>query len=104
MRFDKSRIANAFGANSRKVWRALIGASWSFPFRYITLGAQLTAIAMMPGVTIEIPAGWLMVMGMTAGVLVGWSLRVVDNLINEFLVFEWIKHVFVGRKKDTHGL
>lgn len=96
----KIRIATAFGPHSRKAWRAIVGATWSLPFRYITLGAQLSAMAMVPGVVINIPIEVLL-MGMTAGVLVGWSLRVIDNLINEFLVFKWIKQFF--KQKESHG-
>lgn len=103
MKFDKLHVANAFGTNSRKVWRAVVGATWSLPFRYITFGAQLAAMTMVTGVVVSVPMD-VFVQALSAGVLVGWALRVVDNLINEFLVFEWIKHVFVGRKKDTHGL
>lgn len=102
MSVDKAFVSNAFGKHSRKVWRALVGATWSLPFRYITFGAQLSALKMVPGVVIEIPLGWLMVAGMTLGVMVGWSIRVMDNLINEFLVFKWIKQFF-KEQKEFHG-
>ena len=51
------RVATAFGKHSRKVWRALVGATWSLPFRYITLGAQLAALSMVPGVVVSVPMG-----------------------------------------------
>lgn len=94
------RVATAFGKHSRKVWRALVGATWSLPFRYITLGAQLAALSMVPGVVLAVPMGVAM-QALSVGVLVGWALRVLDNLLNEFLVFEWVKKVFM---KDEHGL
>lgn len=82
-----------------KALRALVGATWTLPLRYITLGAQLAALAMVPGVVVHVPAGWSVVTAMSAGVLVGWALRVLDNLVNEFLVFEWIKRKFLSSKK-----
>lgn len=100
----KARIANAFGTNSRKVWRAIVGATWSLPFRYITFGAQLAAMATVPGVVVFVPLA-AVVQALSVGVLVGWALRVLDNLINEFLVFEWIKNTFTQHNnKDGHGL
>jgi hypothetical protein len=83
-----------------KVLRAVVGATWSLPFRYITFGGQLAALALVPGVVLHVPTGWAVVAAMTAGVLVGWGMRVLDNLINEFLVFEWIKRKFLSSKKD----
>lgn len=81
-------------AVSVKVLRAVVGASWSLPLRYITFGAQLAALAMVPGVVVHVPSGPAAVAAMSAGVLVGWALRVLDNLVNEFLVFEWVKRKF----------
>ena len=82
-----------------KALRAFVGATWTLPLRYITFGAQLAALAMVPGVVVQVPAGWSVVTAMSAGVLVGWALRVLDNLVNEFLVFEWIKRKFLSSKK-----
>lgn len=82
-----------------KVLRAVVGASWSLPLRYVTFGAQLAALAMVPGVAVHVPSGPTVVAAMSAGVLVGWALRVLDNLVNEFLVFEWIKRKFLSNKK-----
>jgi hypothetical protein len=83
-----------------KLTRALVGATWSIPLRYITYGAQLSATAMVAGVHIHVPMD-AMLLAMTAGVMTGWALRVLDNMINEFLVFEWIKRRFFSRGKEV---
>lgn len=31
---------------------------------------------------------------LSAGVAVGWALRVLDNLVNEYIVFEAVKRFF----------
>lgn len=95
----RTRVANAFGPHSRRVWRALVGATWSLPFRYITFGAQLAAMGLVSGVVIDVPLSAVL-QAMTAGVLVGWALRVVDNLVNEFVVFEQVKRFFTERRSD----
>ena len=88
-------IANLFGSHSRRVWRCLIGATWSLPLRYVTLALQVAAMGAVAGAVVHIPAAdWLQVM--TAGVLVGWAMRLADNLINEYLIFEGVKRFFVG--------
>jgi hypothetical protein len=43
------RVATAFGRHSRRVWRCIIGASWSLPLRYVTLVGQLAAVAAVTG-------------------------------------------------------
>lgn len=99
MNNTKTRVANAFGPHSPRVWRALVGATWSLPFRYITLGAQLAAMGLVSGVVVHVPAGTV-ALAMTVGVLTGWALRVLDNLINEFVVFEQVKRFFTERRSD----
>lgn len=89
-------IANCFGAHSRRVWRCIVGATWSLPIRYLTLSAQLAAIGAAAGAVVHIPPGvWLQ--AMSAGVAVGWAIRVIDNLLNEYVVFEVIRKCFVGK-------
>lgn len=79
--------------NDVRFWRAVIGATWSIPLRYVTLSAQLTSIALVTGIGIDIPAG-LLFYSLTAGVMTGWAIRLIDNLLNEFLVFEAIRKKF----------
>jgi len=79
--------------NDVRFWRAVIGATWSIPLRYVTLSAQLASIALVTGISIDIPAD-LLFYALTAGVMTGWAIRLIDNLLNEFLVFEAIRKKF----------
>jgi hypothetical protein len=89
----RHHIANLFGSHSRRVWRCVIGATWSLPLRYVTLALQIAAMGAVAGAVVHIPAAdWMQVM--SAGVLVGWVMRLADNLINEYLVFEGVKRFF----------
>ena len=89
----KHTIAHAFGDHSKKVWRSVVGATWSLPLRYVTLTLQVAAMGAMAGAVVHIPNGdWWQVM--TAGVLVGWVMRLADNLINEYFVFAGVKRFF----------
>ena len=99
----KHAIAHAFGAHSKKVWRCVIGATWSLPLRYVTLTLQVAAMGAVAGAVVHIPAGaWLQVM--SAGVAVGWAMRLADNLVNEYLIFESVKRFFTKpAKRDTHA-
>ena len=94
MQSIKHTIAHAFGAHSKKVWRCIVGATWSLPLRYVTLALQVAAMGAVAGAVVHIPAAdWLQVM--TAGVFVGWAMRLADNLVNEYLVFEGVRRFFV---------
>lgn len=89
----KHAIAHAFGNHSKKVWRCVIGATWSLPLRYVTLTLQVAAMGAVAGAVVHIPDGaWWQVM--SAGVLVGWAIRLGDNLINEYFVFAGVKRFF----------
>ena len=79
--------------NGVRFWRSVIGATWSIPLRYVTLSAQLASIALVTGISIDIPAD-LLFYALTAGVMTGWAIRLIDNLLNEFLVFEAIRKKF----------
>ena len=92
----RHNIANCFGLHSRRVWRCLVGATWSLPLRYLTLSTQLAVMGFVPGVHIRMPLEVLFAT-LSAGVVVGWALRVLDNLINEYIVFEAIKKFFKTR-------
>lgn len=81
----------------RRVGRALVGAVWSLPLRYITLplvfwasltaaGGVITADDLRPGLVI------------TAGVLMAVALRAVENLLLEFALFPALMRVLRGRK------
>lgn len=91
------RIATCFGPHSRRVWRCVIGATWSLPLRYFTLAAQLAAIAAVPGVQLRVPTSALLY-AMSAGVLVGWVLSLLDRLAVEFALFPAVRRYFVGGK------
>lgn len=89
----RRHIANLFGSHSRRVWRCVIGATWSLPLRYVTLALQLAAMGAVLGEVVHIPSDdWMQVM--SAGVLVGWAVRLADNLVNEYFVFEGVKRFF----------
>ena len=89
----KHAIAHAFGSHSKKVWRCVIGATWSLPLRYVTLALQIAAMGSVAGAVVHIPAAdWMQVM--SAGVLVGWAMRLADNLVNEYFVFAGVKRFF----------
>lgn len=93
----RHRIATCFGSHSRRVWRCLVGATWSLPLRYVTLSAQLLVMSQVPGVGVHIPTA-VMFATLSAGVAVGWLLRIADNLINEYLVFEAATRLFTGER------
>jgi len=78
---------------STRVCRSLVGATWSIPLRYVTLSAQLASVAYVAGIEINIPSDVLF-FALSAGVVTGWALRVIDNLLNEFLVFAAISQIF----------
>jgi hypothetical protein len=99
----KHHIAHAFGTHSKKVWRCVIGATWSLPLRYVTLTLQVAAMGAVAGAVVHIPDGaWWQIM--SAGVAVGWAIRLADNLVNEYLVFKNVKRFFtLPPNKDTHA-
>ena len=99
----KHAIAHAFGTHSKKVWRCVIGATWSIPLRFVTLTLQVAAMGTVAGVVVHIPPGaWLHVMSL--GVGVGWAMRLADNLLNEYFIFESVKRFFTqSAKKEVHG-
>lgn len=90
----RTRVATCFGRHSRRVWRCVIGATWSLPLRYLTLAGQLAAIAMLPGVSLYVPDG-AMAQAMTAGVLIGWAASVADRLAVEYCLFPAVRRFFV---------
>lgn len=72
-----------------KLAKVIVGATWTLPIRFATYTAQLSATtAVYSGTDSQL-------LSLTAGVFVGWLIRVADNAINEFLVFErlarWLK-------------
>ena len=88
-------VATAFGRHSRRVWRCIIGASWSLPLRYVTLLGQLAAVAAVTGVTLQLdaPAGTIAT-AMSAGVAVGWLASLADRLAVEYMLFPAAKRFF----------
>lgn len=70
----------------KRVCRSIIGATWTLPLRYLTLSAQIAAVMLVSGIEMQIETGVLWA-SLTAGVLTGWVLRMIDNLLNEFFVF-----------------
>lgn len=82
--------------NDKRVCRSIIGATWSLPLRYLTLSAQIAAVMLVAGIDMQLETGVLWA-ALTAGVLTGWALRVIDNLLNEFFVFAAILK-FLQRK------
>lgn len=91
-------IANAFGPHSRKVWRAIVGAVWTYQFRMFTLPASIAATGLVD--VLSIPLNQLAV-GIAKGALLGMVLMVVQLLINEFLVFDFLSRWFTKGKNDN---
>ncbi len=89
-------VANAFGPHSRKVWRAIVGAVWTYPFRMLTLPAAIAATGLVD--VLSIPFDQL-VCGIAKGALLGMVLMVGQLLINEYVVFEYLSRWFTGKKK-----
>jgi hypothetical protein len=92
----RRQIATCFGRHSRRVWRCIIGATWSLPLRYITLAAQLAAIATLPGVSMHLPAHGL-VQALSMGVAIGWAASLADRLAVEYCLFPALRRFFVGQ-------
>lgn len=72
-----------------KLAKVIVGATWTLPIRFATYTAQLSAT------TAVYSSSGSPLWSLVAGVLVGWLIRVADNAINEFFVFErlarWLK-------------
>jgi hypothetical protein len=90
----REQIARAFGPHSKRIWRCIVGATWSLPLRYVTLYLQVAAMAAVLGVSWQVPLTGGAV-ALSAGVAVGWAIRLADNLVNEYLIFPAVKSWFV---------
>lgn len=81
-------IATSFGRYSRRVWRAFIGAVWSFPLRYVTYGSLFFTslhVYSSTGSTF---------LAVSVGVSGGVLLRFIENLLVEFWLFPTISKFF----------
>ncbi len=85
----RQAIATAFGRHSRPVWRAIVGASWTLPLRYVVLAGQLAAV------TAAQSAQAHPVLVATAGVAIGWLASLIDRLAVELAIFPAVKRFFV---------
>lgn len=82
----------------KRLWRALIGALWSIPLRFVSIPAIAASMIYAAGgklttndlLTTEVAA---------AGVAVSVALRFLDNLMIEFAVFPALMRIFSGAKK-----
>jgi hypothetical protein len=70
----------------RKVLRAVAGALWSLPLRFVTIPAIAGAMLLAAGGTLT-PADLLQWPVMLSGVGVSVALRLLDNLAVEFALF-----------------
>jgi len=86
MTFWRPMFATMFGKQSNKVWRSVIGATWTLPLRFAVFAAQLAAYGLTPGSHAE---------KLLAGVAVGWAAAVVDRLVNEFGIYPAVRRFFV---------
>ena len=82
----------------KRLMRALLGAMWSIPLRFLTVPAMLYASILAAGGTItadnfSAPAVIL------SGVFVGVVLRFVDNLTIEFAIFPAIMKIITKGAK-----
>jgi hypothetical protein len=80
----------------RKLLRALAGALWSLPFRFVTIPAIVASMVLVAGGPVG--AAQLLQPGvMLAGVLASVVLRLLDNLCVEFAVFPALWRMLKGR-------
>jgi hypothetical protein len=93
---SRRSISLLFGKHSRKVWRSIIGALWTYPFRLVTLPAAIAATGLVD--LSVIPATELF-SGIAKGAALGMVLMVAQLLVNEYVVFEYLSRWFTGRKK-----
>ena len=82
---------NASIQSRDRVWRSIIGATWTLPIRFAVFSTQLAAFTLTPGTDVE---------KLLAGVAVGWTASVLDRLINEFHVYPALRRFFVERKGE----
>lgn len=80
----------------RKLLRAVAGALWSLPFRFVTIPAIVASMVLAAGG----PVGAVQLLQpgvMLAGVLASFALRLLDSLCVEFAVFPALWRILKGR-------
>jgi hypothetical protein len=93
----RHRIANLFGKHSRRVWRSVLGAAWTYPARFVTLPAAMAATGLVD--LSAFTAGQLAA-GLAKGAAVATLLGLCQLLINEYVVFGAARKIFVRPDHD----